>query len=243
MPTHQRYCLPVLLALVTVLNAQGQTAEQILQKTKDTYVAMKTYSDSGTVIDEYGSAASPGKTRHSFTTNFRRSSPRAFVLDAKKEGGDRYVVWGDPDAFHTWWKTTGAQYDFPNPNNVGAISGSGRNTGGAGVKIPTLLYGKSQLAAMMLDLHDPTVEGKEKVSGHDCYRVTGRASDTYAATGKEVNIHKVTVWIDATSYLVRQVREEWKGLPGQVSRTTTDYEPQSDPPIDEAKLHFKAPEQ
>lgn len=219
----------------------GQTAEQILQKTKDTYVALKTYSDSGTVLDEYGSAASPSKTRHTFTTNFRRS-PRAFVLEARKDGGDKFVVWGDPDAFHTWWKTTGAQYDFPNPNNIGAISGSGRNTGGAGVKIPSLLYGKSQLGAMLLALGDPVFDGKEKIDGHECYRVTGRASDTYAATGKEVNVHKVTVWVDDSSYLLRQVREEWKGLPGQVSRTTTSYDPQPEPNIEEAKLRFKAPE-
>lgn len=236
------YSLLLLLATIAAVESQAQTAEQILQKTKDAYVAMMTYADSGSVLDEYGSAASTSKTHYSFTTNFRRA-PRAFVLETRKEGGDRFVVWGDPDAFHTWWKTTGAQYDFPNPDNIGAISGSGRNTGGAGVKIPTLLYGKSQLAAMMLAMGDPTLEGKEKVGGHDCYRVTGRASDTYAATGKEVNVHKVTVWIDADSYLVRQMREEWKGMPGQVIRTTTSYDPQPNANIEETRLRFKAPQQ
>ncbi len=109
------------------------------------------------------------------------------------------------------------------------------------MKIPTLLYGKSQLAAVMLALHDPEIEGVEEIDHHRCHKVAGRASDVYAATGKEVNIHRVTVWIDAESFLVRRMREEYKALPGQVSRDTTSFQPTVNPMLNEARFKFSPP--
>ena len=239
----RRQALLVMMATALLTGViQAQSAEQLLEKTRNIYVAMDTYSDVGTVINEFGSAAKPIVERHSFTTEFRRS-PRAFVFDFRKVGGDRYVVWGDPDAFHTWWKTTGAVYDFPNPNNIAAISGSGSTTYAATLKIPTLLYGKSQLAALLLAFAYPALDGTDLLSSHKCYRIVGRASDTYSATGREVNVRQITVWIDAESYLVRQVREQWKpAVAGQINRITTVYDPKANPPIDEAGARFTPPE-
>lgn len=220
--------------------AQAQTAEQVLQKARDTYAAMRSYFDNGTVLVEYGTSS---EDRYVFTTSFNRS-PRHFLLESKQSPKEtpRYVIWGDPDAFHTWWKTTGQQYDYPNPNNITAISGSERNTQGTSMKIPTLLYGKSALAAAMLALSDPVLDGTDQLAGHRCYRVVGRASDTYAATGKEVNVHRVSVWIDADTYLVRKVSEEWKALPGNRDRRTTLYDPKANPPIEEAQFKFSPPQ-
>jgi len=39
------------------------------------------------------------------------------------------VIWGDPDAFHVWWKTTGQVTEYPNPKNTGAITLSDFPTG------------------------------------------------------------------------------------------------------------------
>jgi outer membrane lipoprotein-sorting protein len=217
---------------------RAQDAEQILQKTRDAYLALKSYSDTGEIIQEYGHDS---KDKHTFTTYFTRA-PRHFFLEFMKHGGDRYVIWGDPDAFHTWWKTTGQQLDYPNPDNIPAISQSGYNTQEAALKIPTLLYGKSQLAAAMLAIADPVLDGTDQLARHRCYRIAGRASDTYRATGKEVNIHRITVWIDADSYLVRQVREEWKASPGNINRKTTIYQPQANPTLDESRFKFVPPE-
>jgi outer membrane lipoprotein-sorting protein len=218
--------------------ARAQSGEQILQKTRDAYLTIKSYADTGTILEEYGTDS---KSKHTFATYFNRA-PRHFLLEFTKEGGDKFVIWGDPDAFHTWWKTTGQLSDYPNPQNIPAISLSEYNTKGASMKVPTLLYGKSQLAAVMLAITDPTLDGTDEIVGHHCFRVTGRMSDVYRATGKEVNIHRETLWIDADSYLVRQVREEWKAMPGQIHRTTTAYQPQANPNLDESKFKFIPPE-
>jgi hypothetical protein len=70
----------------------------------------------------------------------------------------------------------------------------------------------------------------------------GITRDVYAATGKEVNVHKMTIWIDTESLLIRKVLEEWKPLPGQRSRHITTYEPRANGPLDDAKLAFSPPE-
>src|SRR5579872_2270309 len=178
--------------------ARGQDANSILQKARDTYVGLKSYSDQGTIVYEYGADATD---KHTFSTYFNRA-PRHFLLEFHKQGGDQFVIWGEPDAFHTWWKMTGMQTDYPNPNNIPAFSLSTEPTKGASTKVPTLLYGKSQLAAGMLALHDPEIDGTEEAGGHKCYRILGRLSDVYGATGREVNIRKATVWIDTEMFLV-----------------------------------------
>ena len=83
-----------------------RAADDILQRSRAMYGELRSYADTGVVLEEYGSGS---KDRHAFTTNFNRA-PRRFSFDFSKDGGDRYVVWGDPDAFHTWWKATGARH-------------------------------------------------------------------------------------------------------------------------------------
>lgn len=227
-------------ALVSITPcAPAQTAESIVQKMHDTYAALKSYSDTGVILDEYGSSSAD---RHTFTTNFNRA-PRHFLLDFRKQSGDRFVVWGDPDAFHTWGKTTGQQYDYPNPNNVAAISMSGYNTKDSVLKVPPLLYSKAALGGFFNNFADPVLDGTEDIGGRRCYRVVGRVSDMYAATGKEVNLRKVTLWIDSESFLLRQVREEWKTVPGNRSRLITTLQPQANPTLDDSKFKFVAPQQ
>lgn len=225
-------------AAVFVQPAHSQTAEDVLKKMRDTYAAMKSYADTGTVINEYGSSS---RDRHTFMMYFNRA-PRHLLLDFRKQGGDRYVIWSDPDAFHTWWKTTGQQTDYPNPDNAPAISQSGQNTKQAGLKIPALLYSKAQLGGDFNNFADVELDGTEQIEGRRCYRLIGRASDTYAASGKEVNTRKMTVWIDAETNLIWRIVEEWKAVAGSRTRLTTTYQPHANPSLDDDKFKFTPPE-
>lgn len=216
--------------------AHAQNSEGVLQKMRETYGALNSYSDSAAIVSEYGAT-----DRHTFATYFNRS-PRHFVLDFHKQGGDRYVVWGDPDAFHTWWKTTKQATDYPNPSNAAAITLSGPPTQSAVLKIPTLLYSKANLGGDFTNFADAKLEGSEDIGGHHCYRLTGKASDSYAATRKEVNVRKMTLWIDAESFLLRQVREEWPPVGGTATRLTTTYEPKANPSIEQEKFKFVPPQ-
>ncbi|HTT24840.1 MAG TPA: DUF2092 domain-containing protein [Candidatus Sulfotelmatobacter sp.] len=239
-PVPRRIRFLVSEAVFSVLVLSGLSAHpqgaSILQKSRDAYAQMKSYADTGVVLVEYGTSS---EDKHSFSTAFNRS-PRHFLLEFNKQGGDRYVIWADPDAFHTWWKTTGQKTDYPNPNNTPALNLSGPPTAEISMKIPTLLYGKA-LEAKMLKIADPVLAGVEEVSGHSCHQINGRASDVYAASGKEVNKRKVTVWIDRDSFLIRKMLEEFEALPGQRSRVTATFEPQLNPALDEAAFKFSPP--
>jgi len=227
------YCsVLALLPVLVAVSARAQNASDIVQKMRDSYGALSSYSDSAVIVREYGAT-----DRHTFTTYFNRL-PRHFLLDFHKQGGDRYVVWGDPDGFHTWWKTTTQTTDYPNPNNAAAITLSGPPTETAVVKVPTLLYSKANLGGDFANFEDARIEANEDIGGHHCYRLTGKASDSYSASGKEVNIRKMTLWIDTESFLLRRVREEWPPIGGTSTRVTTTYEPQANPKIEDAKFKF-----
>jgi len=225
------------LPLLSVLSAYAQSADEIVKKMRDTYGVLNSYSDTAVMVRQYGAT-----DRHTFATYFNRA-PRHFLLDFHKQGGDRYVVWGDPEGFHTWWKTTKQTTDYANPNNTPAITLSGPPTESAVVKIPTLVYSKANLGGDFTNFSDPRLEGTDAVGGHRCYRLAGNASDSYAASGKEVNVRKMTLWIDAESFLLRQVREEWPPVGGTATRMTTTYEPRANPTIEPEKFRFIPPAQ
>jgi len=215
-----------------------ESPDAIVQHMRSVYGALNSYSDRGKILKEYTVDV---KDEHTFTTYFNRA-PRHFLLDFRKAGDDRFVIWGDPDAFHTWWKTTAQQSDYPNPNNIDAINLNDVTTSGAANKIPTLLYSKAPLVGPFTHFSDPSLDGMEDVGGQKCYRIVGHTNDVYGATGKEVNFRKLTLWIDSKTYLLRQVREETKAPPGSIDRTTTTYEPQANPAIPDGNFKFTPPE-
>jgi outer membrane lipoprotein-sorting protein len=219
----------------------AETAETILQRTRAMYGDLGSYSDSGVVLQEYGPAASPGKGKHTFATSFKRV-PRHFLFDFRKEGGDEFVIWGDPDAFHTWWKTTGVQGDYPNPNNLPAFNLSDFQTSGSATKIPVLLYPKAALVGSLSHFADAALDGNEEIGGHPCYRLVGRTNDVYGQTGKEVNVRKLTLWIATDTLLIRQTREESKAGPGEINRVTITFDPKVNPALEVSRFKFVPPE-
>jgi hypothetical protein len=218
----------------------GGAAENVLARSHALYASLSSYEDTGEVVDEYGSAANPSRDRHTFTTYFNRK-PRGFAFDFRKAGGDRYVIWGDPDAFHTWWRTTGGVDHYPNPSNIGAFTGSGYHTFSSATMIAPLLYGSSALSGDVAGLTDAVSEGAKDVSGHRCARFSGTLHDTYAATGREVNTRKVSVCIDPQSLLVLEVVEEWPPLPGQVRRITVTFQPHANSSVGTEHFRFTPP--
>jgi hypothetical protein len=221
------------LAEIAAAPIRARVAEDVISRMRAMYGELRSYSDTGRVINEFGVAATDEFT---FSTCFNRA-PRQFVLDFHKTA-DQFVIWGDPDAFHTWWKTTGEVYDYPNPNNAPALTGSARNSMSTAQKIPALLYAKAALGGDFATLSSAAIDGVEDVGGHRSHRLRQQVSDTYAATGRQTNTRQMTVWIDAESLLIRKVLEEWTPLPGQRSRITTVYEPLANPAIEAAKCRF-----
>ena len=229
-------CLLLLMLRPLALHAE-ETPAVIVEHTRSLYAALSSYSDTGTVFKEYGQT---GHDQFSFTTAFNRT-PRHVLFDYGKSGGDRYVVWADPEAFHVWWKATGQVTEYPNPRNSGAITLSDYPTGAAISKIVPLLYAKANLPGAMQNFDTARLAGTEEVGGSRCYRLEGSTSDSYAATGNKVNVRKITVWIDSTSYLIRRVLEDSPAPAGSLNRTTTTFDPKANPRINDDSFKFAPP--
>jgi hypothetical protein len=227
----------LLLLLQPALLCGEEAPAAILEHTHSVYAALTSYSDTGTVLKEY-SPTSRDETR--FSTYFTRV-PRHFLFDYRKPAGDRLVIWGDPEAFHSWWKATAQVTEFPNPNNTNAITLNDFPTGSAVTKIPPLLYAKANLPGAMQRFEPKPVAAVDDVAGHKCYRLEGTASDTYGTTGNQVNVRGLTVWIDATSFLVRKILEQAPAAPGMLNRTTTTFDPQANPKLSDQVFVFAAP--
>ncbi len=222
-----------------LLPAPGLRADDdVLARVRDLYATLQSYGDTGTVVVEYGTNS---RDRYTFTTAISRA-PRGFYFDFRKNNGDRYVIWGDPDAYHTWWKTTGVQEDYPNPNNIGAFGTAGAQTAGAAMKIPTLWYAAAHLQGPFTNLAGVVLDGEERLGDRNCYRLEGTTADVYGGTGRRVNPRAVTVWIDTESLLVRKIVEVPADvLPGHIDRTTTTFEPTANGALGTEQFRFKPP--
>jgi len=228
----------VSIALSVELAAPRLNAsDDILQRTRAMYAALHSYADTGVVLRQFSST----QERHTFTTYYKASRP--FYFDFQKESGDRFVIWSDEKAFHSWWKSTGVQDDYPRGRGINVFLPADFVTLGSALKIPALLFSGSGLQGAFANFTDAALDGREDVGGRTCFRLVGTAKDVYPGTGREVNVRQMTVWVDAESLLIRKVLEDSpKGTaPAARIRTTTTFEPRANPPLDDSHFQFAAP--
>jgi len=217
--------------------------ETIWARTVANYAALQTYADSGTVEVGMGSVSAPLRERHSFRTYFKK--PRYYFFEFTKQGNaDRLVVWSDLDAFHSWWKTTGIETDYPKGRGLAAFTSAVAISHGSIVMAAPLLFPGAGLVGTTTQFGDPADAGMEEVEGHPCHKLTGWAKDVYPLTHHEVNVRKATVWIDAQTLLIRKVFEDTpKGTPaGQLATVTTTFRFHANPALDDRYFRFAPPE-
>ena len=127
-------------------------------------------------------------------------------------------------------------------NQPAALQRAAASTAGASILIPSLLFSKANLPGTILPIEEAADAGFETVDGHRCHKITGIASEYYR-TGRQTNVRKVTVWIDAGTLLIRKVFEDTPEgyLPGSYSRLTVTIDPQANPAIEDGAFEFKVP--
>ena len=227
------------LVLPVVKGAAMPGAEEVLQKSRAAYTALKSYEDKGSVEAEFGQSGSQVRERHSFKTAYK--APRQYLFDFTKAGGaDRYVAWSDGETFHSWWKATGQQQDFPKGQGANAFIFGSSPTLNAIVQIAPLLFPNAGLSGPIVDFGDAVNAGTEPIDGHDCYKLTGTAHAVYKATGHVTDSRPMTVWIDVKTMLIRKVFED-RSQGNLLNRSTTKFEPNANPELDEQLFRFSAP--
>jgi outer membrane lipoprotein-sorting protein len=232
----------IALAIACLVGAHSRpvvaSSDDVLAKTQAAYAALKSYSDTGSVDTEFGPKEGLAREHHTFKTFFR--APRHFFFDfVKAENADRFVVWSDDEAFHSWWQATGVAEIYPKGQGAGVFVTGSVPTLGALVEIAPLLFSGAGLTGPITEFGDGKVAGTEAIDGHPCQKLVGVGKSVYG-TGAVVNVRPMTIWIDAQTSLVRRVFED-SSDGATISRTTATFDPQVNPTLDDAKFLFTPP--
>jgi outer membrane lipoprotein-sorting protein len=225
--------------LASLASTSPSASDDVFARSRTMYASLKSYADTGTIVSEYGSAASPSVERHAFKTYYR--APRHYYFEFnedKKAGADRSVIWSDDDAFYTWWSVTGVETAYPRGRGASALVSSPYAR-----MIAPLLFSRAGLQGSLTEVSATSDAGIEQVGGRRCHKRTGVAQSVYGATGHVTNVRRITIWIDVDTLLVRKIFEDTpRGTPaGTALRYTITFEPQANPALDDSRFRFTAP--
>ncbi|HEX4451576.1 MAG TPA: redoxin domain-containing protein [Kofleriaceae bacterium] len=193
------------------------TAAEWLARVAATYHALPAYADRGTVVDTF---SDKHQNHITFETAFARPDKLRFQYD----NGTAFVAWNAPPRARMWQSVdTNVVHEARDIEQALAIF-SGVSHGAAYV-VPSLLGAIPQGTAFT-ELADATIVGSEAIDGHACARVRGKYGEDLAAVAE--------LWIDRSSFLVRQVAVHTGGVD-----TVMHYEPRTTvtdadfaPPVD-----------
>jgi hypothetical protein len=218
----------------------------ILERSRATYAALRSYADTGVIITELlniGTTGPPLTERHTFVTYYR--APRQFLFDFKKDpkvGDERFVVWANGADFNTWWSATKVHDTYPKGRGATAFALAAFPTKNSIVQIAPLLFAQAGLHGSIVDFQVSRAGEVEVIDGHRCYQLIGQVGLAYS-TGTVTDVRPTIVWIDAETLLARKVLEDTPSSAGAgtVDRITTIFEPQADPKIDDTRFSFSVP--
>lgn len=232
-----------LLIFLLSLCPSAWSDEALLAKTRAAYEALKSYSDTGVLVNEYGSASSPTVERHRFTTRLRK--PRHYLFDFREDppaGAEQLVIWSDEEEFRSWWSTTGGVGVYPKGRGAAAFGLTSYPMRGAALYLAPLLFPGAGLQGPLSVLSDVVSDGEENIGGHRCLRLKGTQRQSYQ-TGHQSPPRRTTIWIDANTNLVRRIMEDTPSgsLPNTVNRNTVTFDPAMDPALTDQQFVFKVP--
>jgi hypothetical protein len=225
------------------------TAEDVLQRTRELYPTLKSYADSGTLTEETSGFVERSRFRTYFV-----NAPRNYFFEYRQIASEyktgqrlpltnRIVLWMLHGHLQSWNSALNTHEEYPEGSNqVSAFVTASAGTTGVAVLVPSLIYVKANLVATIQELGEVTMAGVETLRGRRCYKLMGIARSVYPS-GQVTNVRPATVWIDAESFLIRQVFTDTpKGYPaGQVHRLTVAYEPRPNPPLSDSVFTFTVP--
>ena len=193
--------------------ADEPTAEAVIKKVEETYVAMETYQADGTVVANIDT----GKTKIKQETTFsiRLMKPDLYRITWSQKGpvAQSGAVWRQDGKPHLYMSALNAFSKMANDEM--ALGGATGISGGAAFTIPSLfLTLKGGPSSPLASLENPMLEGSETIDGEECFKISGPT----AVSKKE------TYWISKEKSLIRKyVRSlEAPDVPAPVAEMTDE---------------------
>lgn len=178
------------------------TAAEVLERTLRAHASCATYRDEGEVVTVMSFGAKPYQQRTErivFRTAFVRPDAFSFRFREATVGPESewslYAVWARGGRARSWWSLN--EQTNEHESILHALSGPTGVSKGSAIRVPHLLLGErcelSLPAAEGATLREDVLEG-----GTRCHVVRGSLPMNRVAEH----------WIDATTHLLRKVREE-----------------------------------
>lgn len=233
-----RPLIAVALALIVATpgaNVRAAT-EDILERSRATYAALRSYADTGTIVTEFQLAGAPAVVeRHSFTTAYR--GPRNFFFEFRKganTSAGRLVIWCDGGDFQSWWSETRVHEVYSGGRGTTAFATAAFPTHDSAILIPPLLFPAAKMHGPATDLKNARAVGLEEVNGERWHKISAETAFHFGAS------RAVTLWIDSRTLLLRKILVERQDG-GGTDRITTTIEPQANPTLDDKRFAFAPP--
>lgn len=223
--------------------ASTASAEDILARSRATYAALTSYSDTGRVLIETGNSRSPLREQHSFVTAYQ--VPHKFLLFYRKgpaKDDEQLVLWWEGEDINTWWTQSQTHEHYPRSRGTVPFGLSSYPTNGVSTMIPSLLFSKAGMQGPLTSFQATHAPVTEQIDGKSVYKLVGEDVEAYG-TGNVTGSRTVTLWIDASTLLVRKILEDTPhdSASGDIERVTVTLEPLANPPLESARFHFDPP--
>lgn len=210
--------------------APAPTGPEIYERMLVTYERARSYEDTGEVRIHFIVPFWPDRTSVlPFTTAFVR--PDAFRYEFRDPSraageGDRYLIWKSGDEVKSWWSIQpGVRSNQPFELAIAAATGV---SGGSSARITALLLPDLQWGRRLRLLDDIRLSGRTELEGASCFQLQAAGPDGIP----------VELWVDARTFLLRQLLEK-RQLDGFRTETTTIYHsPRVNAAVGPEKLRF-----
>ena len=197
------------------------TPQGVAKKSQDTYAALSSYSDSGTIVAEGGGTS----TKTTFNTRLQR--PNLYRLDWTQTGGaynSEGSVWsaGNGDYFLMAAAGQGDKAQPQKQNDMQQAFASAMGVSSSASSIPATFYKQNfgdVLGVPALGRSELTKLGSEKVGDVDCYVFSSKidASNLPDPGKLPKNVDKLgttttTFWIGQRDHLIHQIQTSTEGM-------------------------------
>jgi hypothetical protein len=226
-------------------------AGAVVERCVEMYKGLKTYEDTGQVVQTMTVGGRRTVSRQPFETRFQR--PDRFYYQFKgsvtpgAEPRSTYAVWADGSGkVRSHWDLMGGDQEQPSLDM--ALAGPTGISGGSAIKVPSLLLVLPPARWLTEFEKDFKIAGREQVDGVECYRIERtnlpeKFTETEIPDAQKTKLRtKATafvIWIGVKDSALRKVLEGTDFGEFQAESVTT-YSPKLDAPIDAERFKFRA---
>jgi len=200
----QFFMLLLITSTVYAKNANGPgsgiiSADSVFKKSQFAYAHLKTYLDSGKIVQSFSNLEHPHKTAKLFKTAYADNGDFNFEYYDLDASYSLYTINRTANVVKTWWGVTNkietpAKLATPLATALGVSARSS-------TMIPALLltvdFGEK--TNLYHTIKTPVLVADEVVNGVTCYKVAGTERDGQS---------KITIWIAKTDFLIRKIETD-----------------------------------